>query len=269
MRLLWALPALLSVSNVMLTQAYAKPEQLFQIGENRELGNDKSKIASMFLFWGDYEQEFMREPALDEARSKIEQGPFPNKSQKVQDHNLRIRLSITEAGAVTECKMVEPSKVASINDHTCKHLSQHAIFHPALDMQGAPVAVTGEFHVYYYINIFDLKKPPKLIPPPAAPINHRPNQKDTSPVNEIVAADLGLTADLIAKHKISWIVLSVDVDASGTASRCMFQTPTYDNALDVSICEKVMRQKFNAAINYDGEPTSSYYSLVLHFEQAG
>jgi hypothetical protein len=249
-------------------EAKEKQSEPFQIGENRDLSSRKTKVATMYLFWNAYEQDFMREPAIDEANDKIETGPYPNKDQSAQDHNLQVNLSISEAGVVTNCEILQPSQVQSINDHACPHMIRYARFHPALDMEGQPIASSGEVAVYYSIFTYNPKKipkPPQLMQVPAV-FNGEPNRSEAGPVRKITAADLGLTPDLIAKHKIGWISLSVDVDENGMAHRCKFQTATHDNALDRDICAKMVQQKFNPTIDYSGEPRSGYYSLSLDFE---
>jgi hypothetical protein len=268
LRPLSALFALLCLTGAAMTHAKAKSKEPLQIGENRDLSSRKTKTATMFLYWSDYGQEFMRDPAFDEANSRIEQGPYPNKDQKAQDHEILVKLSISDIGAITGCDMLKPSEVQSINDHVCPHLISYGRLHPALDMQGQPVAAAGEVSVYYSIFTFDptvTLKPPVFMQAPA--YTGPPNQREAAPVTGISAEDLGLTPELVAKHKISSIALSVLIDENGMASACRFHNPTYDNALDRDICAKATQQKFNPTTDHYGEAKSSYYSLTLDFEE--
>jgi outer membrane biosynthesis protein TonB len=270
MRRTIALLAALCIIVLAPSNAGAKGKQTgpFQIGESRDLSSRKTKVATMSLFWSDYEQDFMREPALDEANNKMDEGPYPNKDQKAQDHDLQVRLGISEVGTVTNCEILKPSEVQSINDHACSHLIRYARFHPALDMQGQAIAVAGEVSVYYSIYTFDrtvIPKPPQMVQVPAG-FNGQPNRSEAGPLESIAAADLALTPDLVAERKITWLALSVHIDENGVASQCRFLMPTYDNAFDRDICAKMVQQKFKPAIDYEGEPRSGHYSLTLDFE---
>jgi hypothetical protein len=261
------LPGLFFLSLLLsCTHLQAKTEAPLHLGEERPVAGGKTKIADLYVGWSSYGLDFMRDPALDETVSKLNQGPYPGGGAKPDDVTFYVEIGISSEGKVTSCTLPEKSKRAAIDAHICPHLTQYARFHPALNQQGERVAAQGELYVNYSIEIVDKNAPPpppKLVEP--VPAIGPKNLKEVGPTAEITPQSLGLDDKIAEQFKLDYLSLIMDVDADGIAKSCSFYAPTFDDQMDRAICKKAKALGYTPAINGYGDPTEGRYDISFSF----
>ncbi|MGP7795373.1 energy transducer TonB [Sphingomonas sp. CLY1604] len=109
------------------------------------------------------------EPASDPAQWIAPDDYPPAALRNAEQGRVVAELAIDAMGRPTDCRVVESSGYPDLDAATCMHLVQRALFKPALDARGKPVAGTYRTHGIRWTMPSGPMPVPVPVPPADAP----------------------------------------------------------------------------------------------------
>lgn len=147
-------------------------------------------------------------------------------------------------------------------DTTCEILETRAKYVPAIDTEGAPVAIKITSRIVY--ESFPEGAPKFLVvPPPTPPPRVGPNRsRQAEPKSDLrIVTDDQMITNFVP-------VAALDVGKDGLVSRCYINESTGSNLSDAAVCKYLMRQEFVPALGWNGQPVNRYsYKAKVRIER--
>ncbi|MEA3041578.1 MAG: hypothetical protein QOC65_1067 [Sphingomonadales bacterium] len=199
-----------------------------------------------------------RQIALDWRRGPLQVGPYPAAAYSArQEGDVGVALTIDASGRLTGCTVAVPSGIAALDGHACPHLLAHARFHPALDASGARTGGTLPARLRYTL----LPRMETL----AGGAERRPLRREARPPAPITLETLGIDRRAAPPADVYGVGATLAVDAAGVVTACTLHSPTYDDAIDKGMCDRLMAMRFEPALGADGNPTASRYGFGVEW----
>jgi TonB family protein len=183
--------------------------------------------------------------ALANLASYISDADYPAEAIRNEEQGtVSFRLHITPDGRVGRCEVVESSGSASLDETTCRIMTERARFTPARDSNGAAIADQVDARIRWV-----LPEPSRRFEPP--------------PVRAVSLVDLGRIvrpSDYPAEARRQGVEGVVDiaivVAADGSVDQCVTIQSSGSLPLDDRACALVReRARFTPARNARGAPT--------------
>lgn len=180
---------------------------------------------------------------------RLQTGAYPGPAWAARrEGRVGVRLVVDTAGRLRSCTVTQPSGAASLDRHACPHLMRYGSFRPALDDRGRRVAQTVEGRMNY-----------NIVPWVISPV-YNPGDGTTPPrpLRPIDAATLGIGASTRRPPNVDMVGALVAVDAEGAVTACTLDVPTFDDAIDREICDRLRRDvRFQPGRDGQGRPRAS------------
>lgn len=199
-----------------------------------------------------------RQIALDWRTGPLQVGPYPAAAFAArQEGDVGVGLTIDASGRLTACTIAVPSGIASLDTHACPHLLAHARFHPGLDANGAHTGGTLPARLRYTL----LPRIETL----AGGAERQPLRREARPPTPITLESLGIDRRSAPPADVYGVGATLAVDAAGAVTACTLHSPTYDDAIDKSMCDRLMAMRFEPALGPDGSPAASRYGFGVEW----
>lgn len=175
---------------------------------------------------------------------------YPSKAlQEEREGITAFRVTVSNDGSVTNCKVTESSGHTDLDDVTCSNVSKRATFYPAQDKKGRPVEGSYANRVRWQIPVMasnasfpilrdSLPRPPQILK--AAELRV---EKADYPSGALAAGEQGITT------------FALDIDLEGKVNGCDVVTSSGSVLLDQQSCVVAQKWSFEPARNIDGKPT--------------
>jgi hypothetical protein len=172
-----------------------------------------------------------------------------------------VDLQISEQGEVLSCnprgfgvgsEVPRHGYLHASLDTTCEIFETRAKYAPAIDTEGASVAIKITPRIVFE-SIPDGSPDFAVVPPPAPPPRGGPNrsrQVEPKSILRIVSKD-----QMVTNFEP---VAALDIGKDGLVSRCYISESTGSNLSDAAVCKYLMSREFKPALGWNGKPVIRY-----------
>jgi len=184
-------------------------------------------------------------------------GSFPAQAFAArQEGQVFLSLTVAADGRPTACRVTRPSGIAVLDEHSCGDALAQTVFHPGLDDKGKRFGGTVEGRMSYNLHPVAL---PMLIEDAGW---NWPSRK-AEPQQPITLETLGIPGTVKARPGTDTIRVMLATDPGGAVTACLLTFPTFDDALDKGVCDRLRNQPFRPALDRKQNPVASIYEVVL------
>ena len=158
------------------------------------------------------------------------------------------RLQIDPTGRVSNCEVTQSSGHVDLDAATCAHITQRAVFSPALDRKGKATFDS-------YVNRVRWQIPGSDFPTLAIITGAFPHGPEIADYSQLEIADNDYPAIAKANLQAGQTVFQLTVASSGDVEKCHIISSSGFADLDMQSCAIATKWMFKPAMDFEGMPT--------------